>query len=185
MVGGNGSGKSTFLKTITQLYKATAGEFLLDGKVLGEEHQTAFTNLFSVIFTDFYLFDRLYTQTKVKKTKVNQLVQFMGLESKLTFDGFQFSNLELSTGQRKRLALIHAFMDDRAIYIFDEVAADQDPVSRKFYYEEVLPDMKAAGKTIIAVSHDDHYFHVADRVLEMKDGELKPLHANGEIITNE
>ncbi|MGB0524654.1 MAG: ATP-binding cassette domain-containing protein [Flammeovirgaceae bacterium] len=174
IVGGNGSGKSTFLKAITRLYRPTQGTFKLDGKALDENELAGYSNLFSVIFTDFHLFDRLYGLQKVKSKRVNKLIHFMGLQDKTTFDGHRFTNLELSTGQKKRLALITSFLDNRAIYIFDEVAADQDPIHRKFYYETILQDMKLAGKTIIAVSHDDHYFHMADRVLKMENGRLVP-----------
>jgi putative pyoverdin transport system ATP-binding/permease protein len=125
---------------------------------------------YSRIFTDFHLFDRLYGLEVIDEDRIVQLIDQMGLSEKTAFYEGRFSNIELSTGQRKRLALITVLLENKPILIFDEWAADQDPTFRKHFYHDILPALKKEGKTIIAATHDDHYFHTADRVIEMDFG---------------
>ena len=172
IVGGNGSGKSTFLKLLTSLYYPEAGTIYLDGvdvKAIGAQN---YRELYSVIFSDYHLFERLYGTANVEDRRVFELLRLMQIEQKTTWAGGRFENQDLSTGQRKRLALIISLLEEKAIYIFDEWAADQDPAFRQFFYETLLPEMKRRGKTIIAATHDDRYFHVADRTLKMEVGQF-------------
>ncbi|MCG8463435.1 MAG: ATP-binding cassette domain-containing protein, partial [Xanthomonadales bacterium] len=80
-----------------------------------------------------------------------------------------------SQGQRKRLALIAALAEDRDLLLLDEWAAEQDPMFRRYFYETLIPQWRASGKTVIAVTHDDQYFHCADRVLTLNDEGLTEL----------
>ncbi|MCF3650823.1 cyclic peptide export ABC transporter [Synoicihabitans lomoniglobus] len=168
--GGNGSGKSTFLKLFTGLYPPRAGCITVNEKaVLGPQLQR-YRELFSIIFTDFHLFDRLYGLHAIDDEALAQLIDDMELTDKTAFQEGRFTNIELSTGQRKRLALITVLLENKPILIFDEWAADQDPTFRRHFYHEILPALKKEGKTIIAATHDDHYFDTADRVLGMDFG---------------
>lgn len=171
-VGGNGSGKTTLVKLLSGLYYPQKGILYFDDIPVNMTNYDYYRNFFSIIFSDFHLFDRLYGIDNVDENKLNTLLYNMGLSDKITYDAGKFSNINLSTGQRKRLALVIALMEDRSIYVFDEVAADQDPGFRKYFYEKVLLDLKNQGKTIIVVSHDDRYFHFADRVIKMDFGSI-------------
>jgi putative ATP-binding cassette transporter len=170
LVGGNGSGKSTTLRLITGLYPMESGQIEIDGAVLAKNEIAGFRELFSAIFADFHLFDRLYGQEGRDPDEVNRLIREMGLSGKLQYIDGRFSELHLSTGQRKRLALIAALLEDRPIYIFDEWSAEQDFHFRQHFYTRILPDLKAKGKTVIAVTHDDRFWHVADRVIKLDLG---------------
>jgi putative pyoverdin transport system ATP-binding/permease protein len=170
ITGGNGSGKSTLLKLITGLYFPLSGSIEINGKEAGKEE---LRSLFSPIFIDPHIFDRLYGLDYIDSEKVNQMLEQMELNKKTRFEENRFTELDLSTGQRKRLALIAALLEDRPIYIFDEWAAEQDPHFRKYFYETLLPSLKAQNKAIIAVTHDDHYFHAADRIVKLDYGEIK------------
>ena len=172
IVGGNGSGKSTLLKLITGLYQPETGRLLLDDELVGQKGYPVYRELFSIVFTDFHLFDKLYGVTVDDDNKVNNLLSMLQLDKKTSYQDGEFTHLNLSTGQKKRLAFLAAMMEDKPIYIFDELAADQDPQFRRFFYQTILPDLKNQGKTIIAVTHDDKYFHVADRILKMEEGKL-------------
>ena len=127
---------------------------------------------FSAIFADFHLFRKLYGLFNVPKEAIQNLLTQFELEQKTALAGDHFTNLQLSTGQRKRLALIVALLEDRPIYIFDEWAADQDPEFRQYFYEQLIPALAARGKTIVAVTHDERYFHVAHRVVKMEFGRI-------------
>jgi putative ATP-binding cassette transporter len=173
IVGGNGSGKSTFLKLLTGLYQPEEGYLYIDGDVVEAIQYLAYRELFSIVFTDFHLFDRVYGLPDLKDEDVNNWLKEMKLEKKTRFHNHQFTNMNLSTGQKKRLAFIVAVLRNHPICIFDELAADQDPQFRQYFYEKILQDLKAQGRTVIVVSHDDQYFHCADRVLKLDDGKIK------------
>lgn len=174
LAGGNGSGKSTFMRVLAGLIPLSSGSILVDGRPLSPMQIDDYRSLFSIVFTEFHLFDTLYGIERPDPQRVQELLDMMKLTDKVTFAGRSFSTTDLSSGQRKRLALICAMMEDRPVMLFDEVAADFDFHFRDFFYRTLLPELKAAGKTILAISHDDRYFHVADRVLTMRYGSFEP-----------
>jgi putative ATP-binding cassette transporter len=172
IVGGNGSGKSTFIKLITGLYYPKKGEIYVDSNRIDKTNYPALRNLFSAIYTDFHLFDKFYGVKDIDASTVNYWLKKMKMEDKVEYSDGGFTRTSLSTGQRKRLAFIAAMLEDKPILVMDEFAADQDPQFRKYFYETLLPELKLMGKTVIAVTHDDHYFHVADRLLKMEEGRM-------------
>ena len=174
IVGGNGSGKSTFLKVLTGLYHPMSGTIALDQTVLTPAEAPWYRSHFSVIFSDYHLFDRLYGLRDVDPARVDALLRLMQLDQKTRFEDGRFTTQDLSNGQKKRLAVVVSLLEERPILVFDEVAADQDPEFRRFFYEELLADLKRQGRTVIAVTHDDRYFGVADRVLKMDYGRFVP-----------
>jgi putative ATP-binding cassette transporter len=172
IVGGNGSGKTTFIKVLCMLYYPDKGSISLDDTEIGQTNAIDYRQLFSAVFSDFHLFSKLYGLEDVKGQKVNELLKIMEIDQKTKFLGDRFSTLDLSTGQRKRLALLISLLEDKPIYIFDEWAADQDPEFRHYFYEVILKKLKEDGKTIIAASHDDRFFHFADRVIKLDYGKI-------------
>jgi putative ATP-binding cassette transporter len=173
IVGGNGTGKSTLLKLLTGLYPAEEGRLLLDGQPVEPRTLEAYRSLFATVFTDFHLFPRLYGLPEgVDDAAVNAWIKRLDLASKTHCAEGKLSHTDLSTGQRKRLALLIAVLEARPVCLFDELAADQDPAFRRHFYEVLLPELKAQGRTLIIVSHDDAYFHRADRVLRLEDGHI-------------
>lgn len=174
IVGGNGSGKSTLLKLLTGLYRPTRGAIAIDGTPIELIGREACRSLVSAIFADFHLFRPLYG-IEVDPSRVGRLLAGYRLDGKTTFNDGMFSTIDLSAGQRKRLALIVAELEDRPILVMDEWAAEQDPEFREHFYRELLPALRARGKTIIAATHDDRYFDAADRVFRMEDGKLVSL----------
>ncbi len=170
IVGGNGSGKSTMLKLLVGLYAPMAGHFFVDDLLITPLNTPEYRHLFSPIFTDFHLFDRLYGMRDTDPALVEARLLEMELHTRTQFKNGGFTDIQLSTGQRKRLALVVALLEERPILVFDEVAADQDPHFRKRFYLEIIPELKRQGKTIIAATHDDHYFSVADRVIKLEYG---------------
>ena len=175
VVGGNGSGKSTFFKVLTGLYYLDTGAILVDGVDIKSLGYRRYRELFSAIFSDYHLFARLYGLTNIDDAKVEELLRVMQLEHKTSWRDGRFENQDLSTGQKKRLALIISLLEDKPVCVFDEWAADQDPQFRQFFYDTLLPELKAKGKTVIAASHDDRFFSVGDRVLKMEMGQFVPF----------
>ena len=171
ITGGNGSGKSTLAKLLTGLYVPSKGYITLNGnRVLGRE----LSEKYSGIFSDFYLFDKLYgIDYKDKEEEIRKYLEILQLDNKVRIKEGKFDTIKLSTGQKKRLALLVAYLEDRPIYIFDEWAADQDPEFRLFFYDTILPELKERGKCVIAITHDDRYFNVADKIIKMDMGSFQ------------
>jgi putative pyoverdin transport system ATP-binding/permease protein len=173
LVGGNGSGKSTFVKLLTGLYAPQSGEIRCDGQQVCDENREWYRQHFSAVFTDFYLFEDLRglydgdlgdrAGAYLNRLQLNQKVQIVN---------GRFSTTALSQGQRKRLALLTAYLEDRPIYVFDEWAADQDPTYKEVFYRELLPELKARGKAVVVITHDDRYFHLGDRVVKLDYGKI-------------
>ncbi|MBM7114698.1 cyclic peptide export ABC transporter [Archangium primigenium] len=176
LVGGNGSGKTTLAKLLTGLYSPESGEVRLDGVPITEQEQERYRQCFSTVFSDFYLFESLLGLAPTDLVpRARQYLERLHLNHKVKIhDDGTLSTTDLSQGQRKRLALLTAWLEDRPIFVFDEWGADQDPIFKEVFYTELLPELKQAGKTVLAISHDDRYFHVADRVLHLESGKLLP-----------
>ena len=168
--GGNGAGKSTLIKVLAGLYKPIRGAHRVDGTALAEDEYQAYRDRIAVIFSDYHLFRRLYGVDAPAAARAHELLEFLGLQDKTRLIGDRFETLDLSMGQRKRLALMVTLLEDRPLMIFDEWAAEQDPGFRAKFYREVLPGLRSAGKTLVVITHDDRYFDVADRHLRIEEG---------------
>ena len=173
MAGGNGSGKTTLAKILLSLYPPEEGKLLLDGEPIDEHTREAFRQMFSVVFSDFFLFDALLgLKAPDLDDRAREYLKSLRLQNKVRVEAGQLSTIDLSQGQRKRLALLTAFLEDRPIYLFDEWAADQDPEFKDVFYRQILPTLKEKGKLVISISHDDRYYGVADRIIKLDSGQL-------------
>lgn len=175
VTGGNGSGKSTFIKLLTGLYHPLRGRLTVDGVPIGPQRIAAYRELMATVFADFHLFARLYGLDRIDLVEAADLMRWVEMERVTALEGDRFGRRDLSAGQRKRLGLVAAILEKTPILILDEWAADQDPHFRFKFYREVVPALKARGLTIVAVTHDDHYFDIADRRLHMEEGKLTEL----------
>jgi putative ATP-binding cassette transporter len=173
LVGGNGSGKSTLAKIITGLYMPEAGEIRLDGEPITNKNRDNYRQLFSAIFGDFYLFENLLgLNSPGLDEQAQDYLEQLHLRHKVKIKDGMLSTTAVSQGQRKRLALLTAYLEDRPFYLFDEWASDQDPHFKNVFYTQLLPELKARGKTVLVITHDDKYFAVADRIIKLDYGKL-------------
>jgi putative pyoverdin transport system ATP-binding/permease protein len=173
IVGGNGSGKTTLIKLLTGLYAPEGGMISLDGDAIAADATDAYRQYFSVVFSDFFLFEHLLGLAAPElDDQARQYLSQLRLADKVRIENGKLSTIDLSQGQRKRLALLTAYLEDRPIYVFDEWAADQDPYFKKIFYMQLLQELKARGKTVFVISHDDRYYHLADRVIKLEDGQI-------------
>jgi len=171
LTGGNGSGKTTLIKLLTGLYPVQSGNIFWDGQPVTPQTLEQYQHLFAVVFADFYLFDQLLGLDVLDQHAQYYLNKF-DLQHKLVIRDGIFSTTELSHGQRKRLALLTAYFENRPIYIFDEWASGQDPEFREVFYRQILPELKARGKLVIVTSHDHTYYEAADRVIRLDYGQV-------------
>ncbi|HEY1379548.1 MAG TPA: cyclic peptide export ABC transporter [Gemmataceae bacterium] len=176
VVGGNGCGKTTLAKLLVGLYAPVSGAVRLNGRPVRDRDRGRYRELFAAVFADGYLFEHLPGGGGAwSDTRARRYLHRLELGHKVRIKGGRFSTIDLSQGQRKRLALLTAYLDDRPVYVFDEWAADQDPRFKEVFYTRLLPELKARGKAVLVVSHDDRYFHVADRVVKLDSGTLEEV----------
>jgi putative ATP-binding cassette transporter len=173
LTGGNGSGKTTLAKLITGLYIPDGGEILLDGRVVREEDRDDYRQRFAAVFFDFFLFESLLgLDWRRLEGQTRHYLRRLGLQDKVVVREGRLSTLDLSQGQRRRLALLTVYLEERPICVFDEWASDQDARFREVFYTELVPELKAQGRTVIVISHDERYYHLADRIVRMDYGKL-------------
>lgn len=173
IVGGNGSGKTTLAKLILGLYPPEGGRILVDGKVQTKEDLDDYRQMFSPVFSDFHLFEKLLgVDSPDLDARAGEYLELLRLQHKVRVEQGQLSTIDLSQGQRKRLALLNAYLEDAPIFLFDEWAADQDPEFKKVFYHRLLPALKERGKLVLVISHDDRYYGVADRIIKLEYGQL-------------
>lgn len=173
VVGGNGSGKTTLAKLILGLYKPLAGEINYYGQKITSKNIFTYRSHFAAVFTDSYLFPKfLDVDKEYLHDHGERFLKMFHLEKKVKIKDHGFSTKNLSEGQKKRLSLINAILENKEIYLFDEWAANQDPLFKEVFYKEIVPYLKVLGKTQIIISHDDHYFHMGDRVIKLRAGKI-------------
>ncbi len=177
ITGGNGAGKSTMLRLLTGLTPARSGHLVINGHALSRAQAQAYRDQIAAIFSDYHLFRQLYGVDERSAGHAAALLERMDILDKVEVRDGAFTTVDLSTGQRKRLALVLAELEDKPVIVLDEWAADQDPHFRKIFYQEILPGLKARRKIVICVTHDDHYFDTADHILHMDEGRLTPAAA--------
>ena len=175
ITGGNGSGKSTLLRMLTGLIPLDAGRLLADGEPIATDQMQDYRDRISAVFSDYHLSRRLYCIEDPDPARINSLLERLEVHNKVAISDGAFSTIDLSTGQRKRLAFVVAELEDKPVIVLDEWAADQDPHFRRIFYEELLPDLKARGKIVICVTHDDRWFHLANRIYRMDEGRIEEV----------
>lgn len=173
IIGGNGGGKTTLAKLLIGLYAPEAGELRMNKQVIDGTNREFYRQHFSVVFSDFFLFDQILGMvTPDLDGQARRYLEDLKLTHKVQIEQGRFSTTDLSQGQRKRLALLTAYLEDRPIYLFDEWAADQDPYFKNLFYTQLLPALRGRNKTVIVISHDDRYYHIADRLIKLDDGKI-------------
>lgn len=173
IVGGNGCGKTTLAMMLVGLYAPESGSIELNSVAVTDHNREHYRQNFSAVFADFHLFEQLLESKQSTLTeRAEHYINVLQMGEKVKIVDGNFSTIELSTGQRKRLALVSSYLEDRPIYLFDEWAADQDPEFKRVFYKGILPDLKSRGKTVLVITHDDAYFSCADRVIKLEDGKI-------------
>lgn len=176
IVGGNGSGKSTLGKIISQHYFPSEGNIYVDANKINRTNVNGLRKSISAIYSDYYLFDRVFgVDDNDIENKINNYLEMLNLNEKVSYEDGKFNTLSLSDGQKRRLALLISFIENKDVYVFDEWAADQDPIFREVFYCNILKELKSARKLVVVISHDDKYFNKADQLVVMNNGKIEKV----------
>lgn len=174
VIGGNGTGKTTLAMLLLGLFEPEGGEIVLNGVPVTDRNREEYRQMFSAIFADGHLFEHLpFPERPEIHRAAERHLRNLGLPDRVSIEDGRFSTITVSTGQRKRLSLVSSYLEDRPIYVFDEWAADQDPEFKRVFYTHIAPELKAKGKAVVIISHDDTYFHCADRLIRLDSGRLR------------
>ena len=172
LVGSNGSGKTTFMNVLCGLLDPTAGVIEVDGKALAPEDMGTYRAQFSAIFTQYHVFRQLYGLEGVSPEAADEVIEKVGLTGITEIRSDSISRIDLSAGQRRRLALAIALLEDRNVLVLDEFVADQDPEKREYFFRSLVPWLKAQGKTVVVSTHDLAWLDCADRVFTFDNGKM-------------
>jgi putative ATP-binding cassette transporter len=172
IIGGNGSGKSTFAKMLCGLYIPSGGEIRLNGVAVNSSNRSDYRELFSAVFSDFHMFSNAPDLHKIERINESDLVELFGFSGMLNETGLAIEVEKLSQGQRRRLVLLLSILDAKDVYVFDEPGSDLDPAFKHVFYTELLPYLKKMGRSVVVISHDDRYFDCADRIVEFAGGRV-------------
>ena len=176
IIGGNGSGKSTLSRCLTLHFQPQSGHIAFGKNVITADNIYHARHQVSAIYSNFFLFNGLYAKARAANSKqLKYYLDYLQLTDKLQISEHKFSSTALSDGQRKRVALLCALLEDRDIYVFDEWAADQDPMFKEMFYKKVLPELKDKNKVVIVITHDDRYFDCADQLITMESGKVRSI----------
>lgn len=173
LTGGNGSGKSTFVNILTGLYQPSSGRIYYNNIEITPELFSSYRDRFAAVFSDGYLLNENYDEFDLSQSneELVENIRFMRMEGIFKIKD-TYIDKDVSKGQSKRVALITALLEQKSLIVLDEWAAEQDPEFKKYFYADILQKFKAAGKTLLVVTHDDRYFETATRVVKFEYGKI-------------
>jgi len=175
ITGSNGSGKTTFSNLLAGIYKAHEGSISFNGSVVDPASPT-YRDKMSALFTDPHLFAHNYENYRFAEVKdhLDRFALLLKMESVISVNYEKdFITTDLSKGQKKRIGLILALLEDRPLILMDEWVAEQDPEFREYFYNKVIPVLRSMGKTMLLITHHDQYFDLADRVFHFDNGKVQ------------
>lgn len=185
IVGENGSGKTTFVKLMLGLYHPTKGEILLNGIPVDEYSEKAYRKAFSPVFQDFQLFaysirENLVFEGNYNKNKIEEMLDGLQILRKVAClpegleqcvgKGFEENGVELSGGERQKLAIARALLRDSLCLVLDEPTAALDPIAETELYKKIR---KWAGKrACVFITHRLSGVYFSDQVLFFQNGTI-------------
>ncbi|MDD5183888.1 MAG: ABC transporter ATP-binding protein [Paludibacter sp.] len=186
IVGPSGAGKTTLLQILGTLDSSNAGEVLVNGidfSKLGEKELAAFRNKnigfifqFHQLLPEFTALENvmipaLIARKDTKKTtqKAKEILAFLQLA-----DRMEHKPGELSGGEKQRVAVARALINDPALILADEPSGSLDTKNKDELHKLLFDLRDKFGLTIVIVTHDKELASLSDRVIEMRDGQIFP-----------
>lgn len=199
VVGNNGAGKTTFIKLLMRLYEPTGGRILLNGIDIRKFEIKSYYKIFAPVFQDMECFAMSIKQNVSMKgleytndTKVFDTLNRSGLTKKINRldNGIQtellkiFNNkaVDLSGGEKQKLALARALYKDANVLIFDEPTAALDAIAEDTMYRQF--DKMIENKTAIYISHRLSSTRFCDQIVMFANGTIAEMGTHSELLAN-
>ena len=198
IVGMNGSGKTTLIKLLSRLYEPTEGVITLNGIDIKKYDYDEYQSIFSVVFQDFHIFafsisDNVSCSLNGDKEKVVECLEQAGFGEKLkelpngieTIITKLYDNdgIELSMGEKQKLAIARALYKDAPFVVLDEPTASLDPISEQEVYNKFNEMVK--DKTAIYISHRLSSCRFCDKIAVLHEGKLVQVGNHDELVKDE
>ena len=197
IVGRNGAGKTTLVKLLCGLYRTSGGSVTIDGREINEYNRDEYYTLISAVFQDIYLFPVSISQNialcregAIDEEKITSSVRSAGLEDKInslpdgqnTFllKGVLENAVELSGGEKQKLALARALYKDGLLLVLDEPTAALDPIAENEMYLQY--SRFAEDKTSVFISHRLASTRFCDRIFYLEDGQIAESGSHDELM---
>jgi ABC-type multidrug transport system fused ATPase/permease subunit len=197
IVGNNGAGKTTLVKLLSALYQPSGGSIKINGKNIAEYNRDEYYTLISPVFQDIYLFPvsiaqniALCEESDINNDKLSQAIRFAGLQEKIESlpDGYNTpliksvvdNAIELSGGEKQKLALARALYKNGLMLILDEPTATLDPIAENEIYLKYNEFSK--DKTSIFISHRLASTRFCDRIFFLDDGNIAETGSHDELM---
>ncbi len=182
IVGPSGAGKTTLLQIMGTLSKPDSGHLEIRKQAvfsLGEKKLAAFRNReigfvfqFHYLLPEFTALENVcipaFIAKKSKKeaeAKAKDLLQFLGLENRMTH-----KPAELSGGERQRVAVARALINDPAVILADEPSGNLDSKNREDLHDLFFQLRDQFNQTLVIVTHDENFARQSDKIVRMRDG---------------
>lgn len=187
VVGVNGAGKTTFIKLMMKLYEPSEGRILLNDVDIKEYNREEYFKLFSPVFQNVECFAMPIYQNisfaeedKTDMNKINEVLEQSGLSEKINsyekgihtnlLKIFDKEGIDLSGGEKQRLAMARALYKDGKVVILDEPTAALDALAEDRMYREF--ENMIYGKTAVFISHRLGSTRFCDKIAMFEDGTI-------------
>lgn len=187
VVGVNGAGKTTFIKLMMKLYEPSEGRILLNDVDIKEYNREEYFKLFSPVFQNVECFAMPIYQNisfaeedKTDMNKINEVLEQSGLSEKINsyekgihtnlLKIFDKEGIDLSGGEKQRLAMARALYKDGKVVILDEPTAALDALAEDRMYREFKNMIH--GKTAVFISHRLGSTRFCDKIAMFEDGTI-------------
>ncbi len=187
LVGVNGAGKTTIVKLLCGFYTATEGTIYIDNHPIGDYNRDQLFSLFSAVFQDVYLLPMsiganitLKVKSEVDERRLSEVIKLADFEDKINalpkrLDTILLKTVndeavELSGGEKQKLALARALYKGGNIIVLDEPTAALDPIAESKQYGKYAE--LTQGTTSLYISHRLASTRFCDRILFLENGEI-------------
>lgn len=198
VVGLNGSGKSTILNCLLGLLKPDSGVIKLNNVEYGEYDTESLRSMFGAVFQTYQIYEQSIAEnilmrevmTKEDILKVESALKYVGLYEKVislekgiyTVISSDSDCVDLSGGEKQKIAIARAYAREAPVLIFDEPASALDVYATSSFYADMFRMCRERQRTVILTSHKLYYIKQVDKIIYMDNGRVSETGSHEELM---